>query len=126
MSRSYKKHPWITDHHVKSSSERKKFANKKVRHTEDLPSGGAFKKVFCSYDICDFKFFQTKEEALDYANNLSSLLIEWYGIYELSPKVDYLISIEHKRLIPHDDKIIVKPKDDGVQQKLHKQRQKKK
>lgn len=64
MSRSYKKHPWITDHHVKSSSESKKFANKKVRHTKDLPNGGAFKKVFCSYDICDFKFFQTKEEAI--------------------------------------------------------------
>ena len=64
MSRSYKKHPWVTDHHVKSSSESKKFANKKVRHTKDLPNGGAFKKVFCSYDICDYKFFQTKEEAI--------------------------------------------------------------
>jgi len=64
MSRSYKKHPWVTDHHVKSTSERKKFANKKVRNTEDLPNRGAFKKIFQTYDICDYKFFQTKEQAI--------------------------------------------------------------
>lgn len=64
MSRSYKKNPWITDHQAKTTSNDKKFANKKVRHAEDLPNGGAFKKVSCSYDICDFKFFQTKEEAI--------------------------------------------------------------
>ena len=64
MSRSYKKHPWVTDHHVKTSSEDKKFANKKVRHQEDLPNRGAFKKVSNSYDICDFKWIKTRAEAI--------------------------------------------------------------
>ena len=64
MSRSYKKHPWVTDHHVKTSSENKKFANKKVRHQEDLPNRGAFKKVSNSYDICDFKWIKTRAEAI--------------------------------------------------------------
>lgn len=77
MSRSYKKHPWITDHHVKTSSEMKKFANKKVRHTKDLPNGKAFKKVFESYNLCDFKFFQTKEEAIaEYEETLSDVKLD--------------------------------------------------
>lgn len=77
MSRSYKKNPWITDHHVKSSSEKKKFANKKVRHTKDLPNGKAFKKVSESYDLCDFKFFQTKEEAIEeYEETLNDVRLD--------------------------------------------------
>ena len=77
MSRSYKKNPWITDHHVKSSSERKKFANKKVRHTKDLPNGKAFKKVFESYNLCDYKFFQTKEEAIEeYEETLNDVRLD--------------------------------------------------
>jgi uncharacterized protein YigE (DUF2233 family) len=46
----------------------KRFANKKVRHTKGIQNGGAYKKVFCSWDICDYKFLyfrrsQLKEEA---------------------------------------------------------------
>jgi hypothetical protein len=55
MSRSYKKIPMTTDH-GKYTYIDKRMANKKVRHTKDIPDGGAFKKVFCSYDICDWKF----------------------------------------------------------------------
>ncbi len=63
MSRSYKKHPWVTDHHVKTTKEKKKFANKKVRRHEDLPNGSAYKKVSESWDICDYKWYWTWEEA---------------------------------------------------------------
>lgn len=65
MSRSYKKHPWVTDHNANTTQEKKKFANKKVRNTEDLPNGSAYKKVSESYDICDWKHFQSKEEMLE-------------------------------------------------------------
>lgn len=62
MSRSFKKHPWVTDHKVHNTM--KKFANKKVRHT-DLPSKGkAYKKCEESYNICDYKWTKTKEEAI--------------------------------------------------------------
>ena len=63
MSRSFKKHPWVTDHHVKSSKESKKFANKAVRNKEDLPNGKAYKKVYESWDICDYKYIWTWKEA---------------------------------------------------------------
>lgn len=56
MSRSYKKNPWATDHHVKSTKEKKKFANKKVRHSKHIPNGSSYKKLTESWDICDFKF----------------------------------------------------------------------
>jgi len=95
MSRSRKKHPYCTDHHVKTSQERKKFANKKVRNTEDVPSGGAYKKCSESWDICDFKFYQTKEEAIKYYEenkedptfkkmypNLKVYLRQWYVWYK--------------------------------------------
>lgn len=55
MSRSYKKTPITTDH-GRSTSISKRWANKKVRNTEDVQNGGSFKKAFCSYDICDWKF----------------------------------------------------------------------
>ena len=64
MSRSYKKHPICTDHHVKTSKEMKRIANKKIRSLKnELFKGGDYKKAFCSYDICDYKFRKTWAEA---------------------------------------------------------------
>jgi len=31
----------------------KKKANRRVRRTPDIPDGTAYKRVFCSYEICD-------------------------------------------------------------------------
>ena len=67
--------------------------------------------------------FTTKEEALQYAHELTSENTAWYGIYELNPRVEYLISVEHKRLRPHDDTIIKKTKKkETVEQKRRTQR----
>jgi len=56
MSRSYKKIPCLKDH----NKGMKKYANRYVRRNYlVVPSGSAYKKLFCSYDICDFKFFET-------------------------------------------------------------------
>jgi hypothetical protein len=56
MSRSRKKVWGWTDHRSPHSRIAKRFANKKVRHAGGIPNGGAYKKLFCSWDICDYKF----------------------------------------------------------------------
>jgi len=63
MSRSYKE-PWVTDNgpHTKWA---KRLANKKVRKfVKFLLNNTIYKKIFCSWDICDYKFYlPEKEEA---------------------------------------------------------------
>lgn len=63
MSRSYKKHYRAKQ---KNSKSNKKFANRKVRRNVcDLPKKGkAYKKKFESWDICDFNWIWTKEDAI--------------------------------------------------------------
>jgi hypothetical protein len=51
MSRSRKKNPVFKD----SDKDFKKYANKACRN-KDLPSGGAYKKAFESYLICDWAY----------------------------------------------------------------------
>ncbi len=63
MSRSYKRCPVYTDGNPGTTKESKKFANKKVRNTEDMPNGGAYKKVYESYDIHDYIVRWTWDEA---------------------------------------------------------------
>lgn len=65
MSRSYKKQPYNCDGN--SARSGKKFANKKVRQLdiEALPpKGNAYKKVYEQYDIRDWIYRWTWEEAL--------------------------------------------------------------
>lgn len=69
MSRSYKKHPYVTDGSKGRRGRGKPmkfYAQKKVRSCEDLPTRerGAYKKVFETYDICDYKWSQTRSEAI--------------------------------------------------------------
>ena len=67
--------------------------------------------------------FTTKEEALQYAHELTSENTAWYGVYELNPRCEYLISVEHKRLRPHDDVVVTKHKErEPVEQKRRTQR----
>ena len=63
MSRSYKKSPVYTDGSPGTTKEKKKVANRKVRHTEDIPNGGAYRKVHDSWDIHDYTIRWTWEEA---------------------------------------------------------------
>ena len=56
MSRSYRKTPEI---HKDSPGSWRKYAktqaNQKVRRTKNIPNGRAYKKVYCSWEICDWK-----------------------------------------------------------------------
>ena len=58
MSRSYKKHPWCCDKPAKGI---KRCANSKVRSALKDPNvvlkGSAYKKVFESWDICDYFWY---------------------------------------------------------------------
>lgn len=56
MSRSYKKVPCCKNY----NRGMKKRANRHLRRNYfDIPSGRAYKKLFCSYDICDYRFLRT-------------------------------------------------------------------
>ncbi len=56
MSRSYKRVPCCKDH----NKGMKECANRYVRRNHLIvPSGKAYKKLFCSYDICDYKFLKS-------------------------------------------------------------------
>ena len=63
MSRSYKKASYCGD---KKGKDKKRIANHAVRnYLKDINkvlSKGGFKKVFCSYDICDYWWLQSWEE----------------------------------------------------------------
>lgn len=57
MSRSFKKVAGWVDH-GRNTWQDKRLASKKVRNTLELSNGSMYKKVYCSYDICDFKFLE--------------------------------------------------------------------
>ena len=58
MSRSRKKTAIFKQ---KNNKWYKRQSNKKIRKT-DIPSGGAFRRVINSYDICDYARFADPEE----------------------------------------------------------------
>ena len=66
MSRSYKKVPITKDRGC--GKDMKKFANKKVRRTNELINGGTYKKVFDQWEIHDYVSRWTKEEAIEHYN----------------------------------------------------------
>lgn len=62
MSRSFKKHPYATDGKAGRKLQ-KRWANRTVRRKEEIPNGGAYKKVFCSWEIHDYISRWTWKEA---------------------------------------------------------------
>ncbi|MDE5777312.1 MAG: hypothetical protein K2I10_02195 [Lachnospiraceae bacterium] len=56
MSRSYKRIPCWKDY----NKGMKKCANRYLRRNYLIvPSGNAYRKMFCSYEICDYKFLES-------------------------------------------------------------------
>ena len=65
MSRSRKKFPVVKDNDSKSKHrwQQKTLANRAVRRCRDIPSGKAgYKKVYCSWNICDYRFYEYPNE----------------------------------------------------------------
>ena len=55
MSKSFRKPYWTEGYGGKSRGWYKKYANTKVRRSNDVPNGKVYKKFFCSWSICDWK-----------------------------------------------------------------------
>ncbi len=65
MSRSYKKFPICKDHArtSKDCQKPKTFANHAVRRYLGISGGKAgYKKLYCSWNICDYRFYSCKSE----------------------------------------------------------------
>lgn len=84
MSRSYKKYPFVKDRN--SAKWGKRYCNKRVRKTKDIPNGRAYKKLTEPWDfIYDYCHSETKAEVIqkwesaqkDKANGVSNY-INWY------------------------------------------------
>lgn len=65
MSRSRKKVPYIKDH-SRYTFQDKRNSWKAVRNKQGVVSGSMYRKVFCSYDICDYKFYKPHGDYRDY------------------------------------------------------------
>jgi hypothetical protein len=56
MSRSYRKPYWTEGYGARGRKFAKRLATKHVRKSKNIANGGAYKLIFNSWDICDFKF----------------------------------------------------------------------
>jgi hypothetical protein len=56
MSRSYRKAYLVDGYGNKWKKKIKNAANRKVRLSEDIADGKQYRKLYESYDICDWKF----------------------------------------------------------------------
>ena len=76
MSRSYKKNPYVTDH-SSSTKMKKRLANRTVRqrlkNDEDMPARPQHKKMTETWNICDYRWRMTREEAIQWYNEQ----LEW-------------------------------------------------
>jgi len=59
MSRSYKA-PYSLGRSI-SNKLGKRFANRAVRNCADVPDGGAYTKLYESWDLCDYRFHHPGE-----------------------------------------------------------------
>lgn len=78
MSRSFKKVPIHKDN-GKYSKDSKRRANRKIRRTGIVASGGSYKKHYPQYDIHDFCSYWSKEDALKAWNNPNGRMYHYLG-----------------------------------------------
>ena len=59
MSRSYKHNPFST---VRASNAKywKRLANHKVRRCKEIPKGNGYRKIYESWNICDWTYYESK------------------------------------------------------------------
>lgn len=71
MSKSYKKNPVCKDRNPWAKGQ----ANKKVRKYKDtIANGKQYKKIYSSWNICDWVYYETLPQALEREKDL----ILWY------------------------------------------------
>jgi hypothetical protein len=79
MSRSYSRFAVVSDYSRNYTSWAKRQASKKVRRTCGIDDGGAYKKVYESWDIRDYRFFYSEKE-------LALRQFSFSELYQLYPK----------------------------------------
>ena len=62
MSRSFRKHPMWIDSTMKKHGKR--YANRKVRHSKGLPNGSYYKRLYDSWEICDYKWLADSKSSI--------------------------------------------------------------
>ena len=89
MSRSYKKYPYYGD---KKSKSQKRIANHKVRlylkDTKHKIFRSNYKKIYESYNICDFYWMMPWDEYWDDCQKTYKEHPEWYKS-PLNKKIEY-------------------------------------
>ena len=92
MSRSYKKHPVYSLRSKKSKETKylKRAASKAVRRVafeDDIGKGSCYKKYYDSFNICDYKDYETLAAAIcsyqaqkgwTYFKSLDDMIKAWY------------------------------------------------
>lgn len=92
MSRSFKKHPWVTDGKSGTTAKSKRYANKVIRNYRNKISNGKYyKRLFCSYMIHDYisrwsweeakKEYESKEYLQEYYPTLKAFYKYWSKYY---------------------------------------------
>ncbi len=65
MSRSVKKSPVFKDQQHLSTGWTKRQAGKAVRRFKgDVQNGKWYRKLYCPWNICDYRFYKTKQQAV--------------------------------------------------------------
>ena len=77
MSRSYKKHPVVSDDWT-SKKLAKRWANKKIRKDKDIPSGKYYRRKYETWYIRDYRYYWTEEEARQHYRFHK----EWFSKYK--------------------------------------------
>lgn len=101
MARSYKKHAWCGD---KKGKIKKRIANHHVRawlkrHLDINLAPHDYKKIHCSWDICDYGWNRTWEEYWSSCQKWHQEALErgWGAYKELDEKKEYRYWYKHYR-----------------------------
>jgi len=77
MSRSYKHHPFCTDR-KHGAKWWKSQANRKVRHTFNIPNGKAYRKVYNPWNIRDYVWYESRHGAAAWYNRYVTNGYDWW------------------------------------------------
>lgn len=85
MSRSYKHNPFLTDNGNSGYSKRiaNRICRRKLKNVYSAPSRSYFKRLTDSWEICDWKWRETREEAIEwYLHEAPDVYHEMYPTLE--------------------------------------------
>ncbi len=84
MSRSYKKSPIYKDYNRKNPGRKtgKQLANRNIRNSKDIPCGGAYKKMYNSYDIREWRLRKDKADLRREWSDPNSFLRKYYENFD--------------------------------------------